>query len=366
MSLQSLDIYNVRNIQQQSILPSPAFNFIYGKNASGKSALIEAIHLLGRAKSFRTTSLKSIINFNCPHLIVTANVLKENNHVSHMGIQMDGNNAEIRINHLPNQKRINLIYGLPLQIIHPKSFELLDSSSKVRREFLDWGIFNRDPFFLEAWKKYKKILIQRNALLKTKSIKQLNVWDNELVNYGTMITDYRTQYLDALKNILNKVVEYFLGSMNININLLPGWCVNGSLQNELISGLDKDLRYGFTHCGPHRGDFQVLLEERLARDVASRGQLKLLVLCLKLAQVELIMKERNSFGCILIDDFTAELDKDNRSKVLKYLNNINCQVFLTSTEIEDFGDFGFIENYKVFHVEHGKIQSINVSHGTSL
>jgi DNA replication and repair protein RecF len=365
MSLQRLDIYNVRNIQEQSILPAQTFNFIYGKNASGKSALIEAIYLLGRAKSFRAASIKSVITFSQTNLIVSADVLKEKQRTVHMGIQMDGNDTEIRINHLPNQKRINLAYSLPLQIIHPKSFELLDASSKVRREFLDWGIFNHDEQFLDSWRKYKQALLQRNALLKLKSISQLNVWNNELVNYGTIVNDYRVLYLNSLKAVLAKSIEYFLNLKAFDINLLSGWSVHKTLQQELDDDLEKDLRYGFTHSGPHRGDFQLLIDRKLAKDVVSRGQLKLLILCLKLAQVELIIKERNSFGCILIDDFAAELDRENRFKVLKYLYDIQCQVFITTTELEDFGDLSFIENYKLFHVEHGEIELKNVPHGTS-
>ena len=147
MSLQRLDIYNVRNIQEQSILPSPKFNFIYGNNASGKSTLIESIFLLGRAKSFRTSSIRSVISFDNPELIVSGHINLSKPFVSHIGIRMDGKNIEIRKNKLTNCTRSELAHTLPLQIIHPKSFELLDASSQIRREFLDWGIFNHEDGF---------------------------------------------------------------------------------------------------------------------------------------------------------------------------------------------------------------------------
>ncbi|MBK8816594.1 MAG: DNA replication/repair protein RecF [Methylococcaceae bacterium] len=366
MSLKRLDIYNVRNIREQSILPATTFNFIYGKNGSGKSALIEAIFLLGRAKSFRSSSIKPVISFNQPDLIVSADILKDKQRTIHMGIRMDGNETEIRINHLQNQKRISLAYGLPLQIIHPKSFELLDASSKIRREFLDWGIFNHDERFLDSWRKYKQALLQRNALLKLKSINQLNVWNNELVNYGTIVNESRSEYLTALKKVLNKSINYFLNFDDFDITLMSGWSMDKGLRQDLNDNLEKDLRYGFTHSGPHRGDFHFLIKKKFAKDVVSRGQLKLLILCLKLAQVELILKERKDFGCILIDDLAAELDRENRLKVLQYLSQIQCQAFITTTELNDFGDLSFIDNYKLFHVEHGEIESKYVSHGTSI
>jgi DNA replication and repair protein RecF len=366
MSLQRLDIYNVRNIREQSITPSPALNFIYGKNASGKSALIEAIFLLGRARSFRTSSIKSVISFEQVNLIVSAQVLQGKSGSLQLGIQMDGKNIEIRINQQPSQKRSDLAYALPLQIIHPKSFELLDAGAQIRREFLDWGIFNHEENFLPVWRKYKKALAQRNALLKTREIKQLYVWDKELANYGTMVNEYRQEYLEILKPVLSKTITRFVTLSDIDIKLISGWDTAKQLEQLLNEDLERDLRYGFTHSGPHRGDFHLLVNNTLAKDVVSRGQLKLLVTCLKLAQVELMFRERDSFGCILIDDFAAELDKDNRARVLQYLCEIQCQVFITATEADDFGDLSDIEDYKMFHVEHGNIQTINVPHGTSL
>jgi DNA replication and repair protein RecF len=366
MSLQKLDIYNVRNIHNQSISPSPALNFLYGKNASGKSALIESIFLLGRGKSFRTPSIKSVISFGQNNLIISAQVIKGKGNTIHLGIQMDGKDIEVRINQQNSQKRSDLAYGLPLQIIHPKSFELLDAGAQIRREFLDWGVFNHEDKFLSVWRKYKKVLAQRNALLKSKAVNQIHVWDKELVNYGTMVDKYRKEYLENLKPVLFKTITKFLPLDNTEIRLTSGWDQNKQLGQLLIDDLEKDLRYGYTHNGPHRGDFQLLVNDTLAKDIVSRGQLKLLVICLKLAQVELIKKERECFGCVLIDDFAAELDKGNRAKILKHLCEIQCQVFITATEADDFGELDEIENYKMFHVEQGKIVLANVPCGTSL
>jgi DNA replication and repair protein RecF len=169
MSIRRLDIFNVRNIQSQTIHPSGTFNFIYGKNASGKSALIEAIFLLGRAKSFRTSNIKSVIRFNQHHLIVAGQLQQQNGVNQQLGIQLDGRDVEIHINQQRCLHRSELAYALPLQIVHPKSFELLDSGAQVRREFMDWGIFNDDQNFLPEWRKYKKALLQRNVVLKKKS-----------------------------------------------------------------------------------------------------------------------------------------------------------------------------------------------------
>jgi len=358
MCLLKLDIYSVRNILKESITPSSAINFVYGENASGKSSFIEAIFILGRAKSFRSTTIKSVINFAENYLIVSAQTLQTNGSNIHLGIQLDGKNFEIRINQQPKQKRSDLAYALPLQLIHPKSYELLDAGPQIRREFLDWGVFNDEENFLPAWRKFKKALSQRNSLLKTKRTGQINVWDKELVYYGTIVDSYRQQYLKKLKPVFIKIINRFLAIDGIDLKLVSGWDTAKELSQILIEDLDKDQRYGFTHSGPHRGDFQLLVNNRLARDFVSRGQLKLLVMSLKLAQVQLLANEQGNIGCILIDDFAAELDVTNRAKLLSYLVEMNCQVFITGTEMEDFGDLSNTENYKMFHVEHGNIKQV--------
>jgi len=358
MSLLKLDIYAVRNIQQESITPSPAINFIVGENASGKSSLIEAIFILGRAKSFRCSTIKSVINFTQNHLVVSALILQTNGSHQHLGIQLDGKNIEIRISQQAKQKRSDLAYALPLQLIHPKSYELLDAGSQIRREFLDWGVFNDDENFLFAWRKFKKVLTQRNALLKTRRLEQINVWDKELVYYGTIVNSYRKQYLEKFKPVFIQIISKFLILDGIDLRLVSGWDPAKEFSQVLIEDQDKDLRYGFTHSGPHRGDFQLLVTNRLAKDFVSRGQLKLLVMSLKLAQVQLLANEQSQTGCILIDDFAAELDVINRAKLLSYLSDMDCQVFITASEKIDFGDLSQIKNYKMFHVEHGNIKPV--------
>ncbi len=358
MSLLKLEIHAVRNIQKATLIPSPTINFIVGENASGKSALIEAIFILGRAKSFRCATIKSVINFTAAHLIVSAKISQTNGNQLHLGIQLDGKAIDIHINQQAHQKRSDLAYALPLQLIHPKSYELLDAGSQLRREFLDWGVFNNDPDFLPAWRKFKKALSQRNALLKTRRPEQLNVWDNELVTYGTIVNSYRQQYLQKFKPVFIEIIGKFLSLDGIDLKLISGWDTTTEFKRVLIEDQTKDLRYGFTHSGPHRGDFQLLINNRLAKHIVSRGQLKLLVMSLKLAQIQLLDNEQSSTGCLLIDDFAAELDVINRAKLLHYLSEMACQVFITGTELQDFGDLSQINNYKMFHVEHGNIKSV--------
>ena len=353
MSLKKLDIYTLRNIKKASIEPLAGINLITGENASGKSSLLEALFILGRARSFRATNLKQVIQFEQTEFIVSAHCEPQS---MHMGIKHNGKTCDIRINQ-HNCSKADLAYSLPVLLIHPKSYKLLDGGPQIRREFLDWGVFNYEPDFLTQWRQFKKTLQQRNSLLKTKKTNQLNVWNTEFVEYGTMVDKHRYEYLDKLKPVFYKISSFFVGIENLHLQFVSGWDKEIHLLSALEKDLEKDLRYGFTHSGPHRGDFSLLVNGRLAKDFVSRGQLKLLMLALKLAQVKLINSINNSSVCLLIDDLTAELDLPNKAKLLKFLDELDCQVFMSTTELSNFGDLSAISKYKVFHVEHGEIQT---------
>ncbi len=360
MSIRKLDIYGVRNIQQSTIIPSPSLNFIVGSNGSGKSSLLEAIFILGRARFFRSSHIKHVINHNTTDLIVSGQALQKNGLYAHLGIHLNLKSCEIRINRNNRLKRSELAYALPIQLIHPISYQLLDGGSANRREFMDWGIFNHDERFLPIWRRFKKSLSQRNALLKSKLLRQIQVWDNELVEYALPIAEFRVKYIQKLQPVFLEICHKFLNFNDIQLRVSPGWDEQTELSQLLTDNLDKDCRYGFTQYGPHRGDFQLLINQRFAKDYVSRGQLKLLVLALKLAQVHLLHQKFSEIGCILIDDLAAELDIDNRMKLLRYLSSMDFQVFLTATELQDFGDLQELKAFKMFHVERGSIKQMDV------
>lgn len=165
MTLQKLDIYFVRNIQQSTIEPCSNINLITGENGSGKSSLLEAIFILGRARSFRANNIKQVIQFKKNELIVSGQVKQQSGYLCHLGIQFNQKSTEIRVNK-ENGHKSDLAYALPVLLIHPKSYLLIDGGPQVRREFLDWGAFNYAEDFLSNWRKFKKVLQQRNSLLK--------------------------------------------------------------------------------------------------------------------------------------------------------------------------------------------------------
>ena len=234
MTLLKLDVFSVRNIHSASIHPAPGVNIVTGANASGKSSLLEAIFILGRARSFRTHHIKQSISFDEAQLIVAAQLRHHTGDVSNIGIQIDNKQTEIRIDQ-ENRQKADLAYALPVQLIHPKSYRLLDAGPQHRREFLDWGVFNRNRNFLPNWRRFSKALQQRNALLKTRQVKQLAAWDKELVEYGNWINDFRKEYLVLLQPVFLEMAGYFLETDQIDLRFNCGWDEKQLLEQVLKS-----------------------------------------------------------------------------------------------------------------------------------
>ncbi len=196
---------------------------------------------------------------------------------------------------------------------------------------MDWGLFYMESSFFDQWKRYRKALIQRNALLKNQQYQEIDAWDHELACYGTIVAERRQAYIEHLKRHFVPIIEQFLSIEYYDIRHCAGWDSSSELLVKLQKDRSKDIKYGYTHNGPHRGDFLLLLDGRPAHSVASRGQMKIIVLALKLAQVHLLNEQHGRCGCILIDDLASELDKPNQSALLAFLSQLDSQVFITST-----------------------------------
>ena len=167
MPLKRLSVTGVRNLQPVTLQPSPRINIVYGANGSGKSSLLEAIHLLGLARSFRSTRLQPVIQHGQDACTVFAEVLQISGITNSLGITRNKQaDYQIRIDGQSVRSLAELAETLPLQIINPDSFRLLEGAPKQRRQYLDWGVFHVEHQFLPAWQRLQKSLKQRNSLLR--------------------------------------------------------------------------------------------------------------------------------------------------------------------------------------------------------
>ena len=220
-------------------------------------------------------------------------------------------------------------------------------------------MFHVEPTFLDNWRRTAKCLAHRNRLLKSGFSKsdEIRAWDAELSVAAHAVDTARAAYLAELLPLFERVYSALVGvHTDLSVQYKRGWPEESSLDEWLAKNRELDIKYGSTQAGPHRADLEVKIGRRKATESLSRGQEKLLVCALKVAQGELLSAVVGRRCLYLVDDLPAELDSQNRQRVMKHLLTLGSQLFVTSVEAEaiDLNAFHDAEITR-FHVERGTI-----------
>lgn len=356
MELKQLAIHHLRNLSTVALSPATGFNVFSGENGAGKTSILEAIHVLSHGRSFRGASSRELIQYESPSFVVRGSIQDQDRIVT-LAIERSVSTTQGKLNNQPVNSMSALSDHLPVQTVHPGSFNLLTGEPAQRRAFLDWGLYFSDQFYRHQWKQYKRALMQRNAALKKHQTDYLvQNWDSILIKSGNYITRARTDYLQALQLILPELSDYLGENAEIHLAYKRGWTKSATLDEEIEKNLERDRRLGFTYGGPHRADFETLYLQKDVAKFASRGQIKHVTLLLKLAQSKHFIVDTKSTCVLLLDDLGSELDKTRLARVLSVVSNLKLQTFITSVDVSNLA---FDENatQKLFHVKQGKVES---------
>jgi DNA replication and repair protein RecF len=218
-------------------------------------------------------------------------------------------------------------------------------------------MFHVEPSFHSDWMNYQRLLKQRNSLLRSRQLATLKQWDQGLIAYGEKIDVARKRIVTELQPFMQTYFAKLLPGMEIELRYRQGWRQDISLELALTESLASDSKQFVTGVGPHRCDLAMSLDNRAVVEVMSRGQLKLLVVAMHLAQMDYLRSKRSKSSIVLIDDLAAELDAQHRKLLLDILNEHEHQVFITTTD-RSLLDCTNCTKLKVFHVEHGQIKEV--------
>ncbi|MBY4676580.1 DNA replication/repair protein RecF [Marinobacterium arenosum] len=335
MSISRLEIQHLRNLSQVKIEPSAQVNILSGLNGSGKTSVLEALHLLGLGRSFRTQHIRHLIQHQQSHCLVAAEIDPlGQGRPQRLGVQrqLDGDSL---YRYAGNNIDLSTLAELvPLQVINADTFELLEGSPQARRQYIDWGSFHAERSFIQLWRGFRRVLKQRNTLLKCGKIdyRLRAVWDREFVRYAEQLTDQRARYIELLKPAFEAILARLLSGVSVEIGFRPGWDRKRPLDQHLAESFERDLRQGFTSYGPQRADLRVKADGYNAAERLSRGQKKLVVSALKLAQGSLFHQLSQRACIYLIDDLPSELDSHHSQTFCEYLAGANNQCFITCVD----------------------------------
>lgn len=359
-----ISIKHIRCIHHAEFMLHPNFTLLCGPNGSGKTSVLEAIHILSMARSFRTQNIAKVISDDASKCSVIAEHTDLNGGKKIIGVEKSREGDTLmRIDRQTIKTAAELTSLLPLRIISQESYSLIDGSSRGRRQSLDWLAFHVEPQFNQTWSMTQRLLKQRNALLKKKhgfDVNELNTWDTELSQYSEQLNEFRMNVFRRFSEHFISHITELLPSVPLHLDLHKGWPENQTLKEALFAGIERDRKLGYTQHSPNRADIAIKTGSKSAAECLSRGQKKILVYAFVLAQVATLfssLKEKHQQlrALVLIDDMGAELDTKNQSLLLDTLARCNSQVLITGTELAWMKQAISPDRRTLFHVERGVI-----------
>jgi DNA replication and repair protein RecF len=330
-------------------------NYIFGPNGAGKTSLLEALYVLGRGRSFRTRQMRRLIQHGSEGFAVYGEV-DAAGASRRLGVAYRAGRLEKKIDGQPALGMAELAALLPVHALDPSMHGLVEGGPSERRRFLDWGVFHVEHAYLEVWKRYRRVLSQRNAALKQSAgSAELRPWSEALAEAGTAVEQSRRRYLERLAPFVDEFGRRLLDAP-LTLDYRPGWPAEATLAEALAAGEARDRQTGTSESGPHRAELVLRLADRRVQDEASRGQQKLTAAALILAQVAVESADRPLRSVLVVDDPVAEPDARSLQRLLAALADLRAQLVFTALSTAHLPPE---PGSPVFHVERGEVGEYN-------
>lgn len=382
MYLKSLSLTDYRNYSALSCGFGPGVNLVTGANAQGKTNLIEAVYYLSIGRAYRQARDEQLIRWGRDSFRIRGKVESRFGSTEIETLyRREGNPAKtISVDGLRAQKREEVSGRLTSVLFSPESMAVVKGPPQERRSLLDYDISQISYAYASDLYKYRRILAQRNALLRKLSHipmgvedkkERLSVWDQQLVVYGSRIVEKRTAVVEKLTPLVRLVHRKLADNEdNMEIRYFQ-YGMDAAASNEKDRKRDfaaalreagertlaEDLRLGSTQWGPHRDDLKIFLEGIDLRQYGSQGQQRTGALALKLAELELFRGESGEYPVLLLDDVMSELDEERQRKLLGVINEKYIQCIITATEAKNI-DLIEKRQPKRFMVNRGEIKEL--------
>ena len=357
MIITKLELSNFRNYDSLDLKLDSKTNILYGKNAQGKTNILESIYLCSTTKSHRSNKDLELIKFGCEEGHIKLFIHKKEKEYR-IDIHLRRNKSKgIAINGIPIKKASELFGIFNVIFFSPEDLNIIKDGPAERRRFIDMELCQLDKIYVYNLIHYNKVLSQRNQLLKDIYFRPdleetLDVWDMQLAEYGTKVIQRREEFIQNINEIIKPIHEELTnGKENINVVYNKN-CEEENLYKKILENRKRDIKYKSTSVGPHRDDVLFFNDDINIRTYGSQGQKRTVALSLKLAEIELVKSIINDTPVLLLDDVLSELDSDRQNHLLKSLDNI--QTVITCTGLDEFIENRFKIN-KVFKVTEGNV-----------
>ncbi len=358
MKINSLQLHHFRNYKQLSLQFEKNTNIFIGKNAQGKTSILESIYVLAFTKSHKVFKDTDFI-YNDADFAKINSVINLNDKDIDLDIIVSKLGKKAKYNHIELDRLSEYIGLLNVVMFAPEDLDLIKGNPKIRRKFLDVEIGQVSKTYLYNLQQYRKVLKQRNDLLKSMQKKPssdrllLDVITDQLIGYQEAIVVQREEFLATIANYAEKHYQKLADSEDkLSIVYVPS--IKDNFKEEYTNKYQYDIITGTTSLGVHRDEIEFYLNTYPIKSHASQGEQRTVVLAIKLALIDFIYSFKQEYPVLLLDDVLSELDQSRQTNLIAYINN-NVQTFITSTNISDI-ELSKINDYQVFTIDKGQIK----------
>lgn len=353
MYIKNIKLNNFRNYSNQEIDLEKEINLFVGDNAQGKTNILEAIFLCAIGKSFRAKKEKELIKLDEQNACVEIE-FEKSDRIGKIKIELS-EKKNVFINGIKQNKLSDILGNINIVMFSPDDIEILKSGPAKRRRFLNIIISQLRPKYVYCLNMYLKTLEQRNNYLRQIKIENkpkelLEIWDEKLAEYANNIFYYRNDFIEKIKNKINKIHnEITENKEEIKVKYITDCVDKDKYLKELKNSWDTDIQKGYTTKGIHRDDFYVYINGKQVNIYGSQGQNRTAILSLKLSELEIIYDEIGEYPILLLDDFMSELDSKRIENFLKSVSN--TQILITCTDEFTISN----KMCKTYFVNNGKV-----------
>ena len=367
MYLKKLKLHNFRNYESLNVTLTKGINILYGENAQGKTNLLEAIYVLGLTKSHRNFIDDNLIKKNEDYLTIEG-IVNDKKLDNKLNIYIDNKSKILKYNNDTIKKISDYISIMNIIIFYPDDLILIKESPQIRRKYLNLELSQLYSNYFILINEYNKILKLRNDYLKkinkgiSKDKTYVDILTGYLIDKSIMIYKLRDKFinkinlycesiykdimnLDGFKVVYNPSIEFDLKNPNLK----------EYLKQEYDKRFEYDVKILSTSIGPHKDDIEFYLKDKNLKYYGSQGQQRIAVLALKLSEIEIFKKYKETTPILLLDDIFSELD-DKKNNLLKFINK-DIQTIITTTDLNNL-DKKLIKKSKLFNISNGNIIKI--------
>ena len=341
MNITKIELLNFRNYNKKIFDNFSNLNIIIGKNGIGKTSIIEAIYLGSLAKSFKTNNEYSIINNNSDFFKIKIYYF-DYGPKKNLEILLDKNGKKTKINSKIQKRLSDFISQYRIILLSPDELKLVKSSPNTRRNYLNIQISQLHREYIYYLNNYNNLIKNKNDYLKKLMLNS---------NLDSRYLDIIDEKIELINKYINIFFNKFSEKSTLFIKYISDFEINdiNKLTKELKKIRNKEINVGMTSFGVHRDDYEFIHNGNNSKEFSSQGIQKLIILSMKLSEVEIFKNEYNISPILLLDDLFSELDEKNRNKIFKSLNK-NNQIFITTTDLKNINK-KLIEKAKIFNLD---------------